>query len=506
MFRREVIIPWNSVWCGYDMRMAAERFPLSVSETLGQFVIAPLGGEHKSRERTGMVRVGDKRVELEVSPELTPSIEWESRPDGSWVGISPAAEPADFVVHGTLATAPGAITLWGVRTVHRQSLGWAAPGMDTPGRQMMDADWCLVGDHLPDPSATFGEVRIDVSNLHDWGGISGVRHTFPLDGKGERAWILDSPDSVVAPLNQVDGEIALSPSATMSPPSKDGFRVTTNTLAIATRSSGWTLQEALFLVAQPIANLMTILSGSRSEVRALSVHRDGRAIDVYGSGISGSAPAGGGDLLVFRHDVGIDLLPGWLELDYRVAPVPEILAAAYSDEFTTIDTEALSLAAAAETLHRLLHPGEKRFSAGDLNIAVDAVKASEMPDGVKDSLVNALNTWWGDKSYPQRIRDLARPVAEVIPQCFGKLSRWVTQIVSQRVSLAHGLAGAEPRESADILRMHSLTRSLRWMLTLRLLLEAGVKPEVLSNAVSRSERFSRDRRIWQQEWPDIYQV
>ncbi|MGY1965519.1 ApeA N-terminal domain 1-containing protein [Nocardia gipuzkoensis] len=485
--------------------MSFPKFPSSSSESLGQFGIVDSDENLQGRERTGVVRIDGQRVELEVSPEITPSIDWVEQEDGSWAGTSPSSEPADFVVLGTLAMSPGQTTLWGANTVARRTLGFARPGKDSAGSQRIRASWCLVGECIADPTRLFQELTIEVTNLHEWGGLSGVRHTFPREGGGPRTWQLDMPDSVSAPLQTGDGELSLVPIATMSSPSMSGFSVTANSrVVVKAYSAGWTLRTALSEVVLPLEALMTILSGTRCQVKALTLSDDDVSAEVYGRHIEPSAPKTAGDLLLTRRGAGIELLTRWLELSKKVAPVPEIIAAAYSGEFQTIDTEALSLATAAEALHRLLHPDEMRFEPDEIEAAKAAVSATEMPSHIKGSLISALGTYWAEKSYPQRIKQLAEPVAEAVPECIGKLNKWKSEIVQQRVSLAHGISGDEPRTPDDLLKMYSLTRSLRWMLTLRLLLAAGVGPDQLHAAVQGSERFASDARQWKRDWPTIY--
>ncbi|WP_063038385.1 HEPN domain-containing protein [Nocardia grenadensis] len=145
-----------------------------------------------------------------------------------------------------------------------------------------------------------------------------------------------------------------------------------------------------------------------------------------------------------------------------------------------------------------------RFEPDEIESAKTAVSATEMPSRIRDSLISALDTYWAEKSYPQRIQQLAEPVAEAVPACIGKLNRWKSAIVDQRVSLAHGISGDEPRTPDDLVKMSSLTTSLRWMLTLRLFLAAGVGADQLHSAVQGSERFASDARRWKRDWPRIY--
>jgi hypothetical protein len=59
-------------------------------------------------------------------------------------------------------------------------------------------------------------------------------------------------------------------------------------------------------------------------------------------------------------------------------------------------------------------------------------------------------------------------------------------------------------ETDQILRMSALNRSLQWMLTLRLLLEAGIDAAVLKTVTSELDRYRADRAQWRKAWPRIF--
>ncbi|MGB3485175.1 MAG: HEPN domain-containing protein [Mycobacterium sp.] len=104
----------------------------------------------------------------------------------------------------------------------------------------------------------------------------------------------------------------------------------------------------------------------------------------------------------------------------------------------------------------------------------------------------------------KRVQALAEPVAAAIPACVGHLGRWKKAVVDQRIALAHGL-GQSGLSTHQLRQMSSLNQSLHWMLTLRLLLEAGVDGAVLSAATEQSERFKNQRRNWIYCWPRVFQ-
>ncbi|WP_330359038.1 HEPN domain-containing protein, partial [Mycobacteroides abscessus] len=136
-------------------------------------------------------------------------------------------------------------------------------------------------------------------------------------------------------------------------------------------------------------------------------------------------------------------------------------------------------------------------------VPLKAVEASNMPTEVSQSLSTALRQYWHEYSYPQRVKALAEPVAEAVPACIGRLSRWKEQVVNQRIALAHGL-GQNGLSVDQIRRMHALNQSLHWMLTLRLFMEAGIDGSILAKTTEDSERFNDQCHNWRHSWPKVF--
>lgn len=173
------------------------------------------------------------------------------------------------------------------------------------------------------------------------------------------------------------------------------------------------------------------------------------------------------------------------------------------NEFPTVEAQALSLATAVEALHRTLFPRARRFSVEVIDESLEALAVSNIPSPVAETLASALQQYWHEYSYPQRVRALAEPVSAAVPECVGRLGRWKNAVVEQRIALAHGMESGR-LEADQILRMSTLNKSLQWMLALRLLLEAGVPPATLAEAAAQSERFVDDRAQWTRHWPRVF--
>lgn len=477
--------------------MASGDFPTKERQSIGQFWLP--GSE--AEPVTGVIEVTGSRVSLDVSPGLTPFHTFT--PFGAGFAVGTTEDPTNMVVLGTIPTTPRLVTLWDALTVHRHGVGMPLPGQPDASLQSLSATWCLVGDHIPNRDTRFYGVRADITNLAEWASMSVISTTFYPDNQYKRSWHVDvSGQSLDVELLNDAGYLTLSPSATTSWPTIRGFNVATASQFEVELFHGWTLGEALERAILPLADLMVILAGTTSVVRSVDLWAN-EWCSLHGHRIDPDGPMAAGELLFTREQVGLDFLARWLDLHYRTTPVPQILAAIIRREFPTVEAEALSLATAVEALHRTLSPNARRFSEDEIGASLTALNASEVPGAVAETLASALRQYWHEYSYPKRVRALAEPVADAVPACIGRLGRWKNEVVEQRISLAHGM-GHGRLEADQALRMSTLNRSLLWMLTLRLLLEAGVHPSVLAEATTNSERFDSDRRLWTVHWPDVF--
>lgn len=84
-----------------------------------------------------------------------------------------------------------------------------------------------------------------------------------------------------------------------------------------------------------------------------------------------------------------------------------------------------------------------------------------------------------------------------------KIGKWKEAVRAQRVAGAHGL-GEEAAHTPDFLDVHALNQSLRWVLTFRLLLKAGVTREQLAEVARRSQRYENAVRQWDHQLPQIF--
>lgn len=520
--------------------MPAPKFPLSPAQSVGRFWNA----ETPDTTATGTCKVSDDGSEIDIFGQLSPSHSTSSTPHT----LTPRAidEAVDFDIHGDLPVAPGSVTFTGCHTIRRRSLGVFNSARQ---HQVIGADWCIAGAHVRADTRYTG-VRLRVSYLEEWARTPGLEQTHQFDPTVV-AITWSPPDSATAPFNEFDQNATVETHtvATVSPIDFHGGGIqTANWLSLA-GLNGWTLEEAVARFVIPTQLLMSLLSGRRARITHLEVsttaegtaHDAGapdaagttekfpaevpnstskvtnvtgesgagehegarpRWLQVYGHVVETNYDAPAADLLLGLDTFNLEHFARWCTMTTDLSPVPHVLSAATAGEFLTVETEAISLATAAEGLHRLLHPEQERFTDDDIAAAIEGVEAATIPVEVKMSLTSALGQYWGEPSHPQRMEALAERVADAAPGCVGRINRWKSQVTSQRVALAHGLA-SEDNDDA-ITQTHALTRSLHWALTIRLLQQAGVPDAELATALDESTAYQRDQRMWTTAWPKIF--
>ncbi|MGB3485954.1 MAG: hypothetical protein WBB07_27505 [Mycobacterium sp.] len=400
--------------------MRTGDFPSTTSQTLGQFWVP------SSEDSTvpGILEIDGPDVQLQVSPELTPMFTIEKTGPGSST-VKIVDEPDDMAILGSIPLRPLKVTLWDAYTAAHNQIGGpflAQRGRGT-SRQTLRATWCVVGNHLPDPNTPLYGARPEVTNLTEWAQISPLSITVHPGDNLKLDWHMNLRNkSQDVELPNGAGYLTLSPSAVTNRPNLRGLHVTTTCQLEIELIHGWSLRDITVRVAQPLADLMTLLSGKPCVTRSLDVWAD-TWCSVHGYQIDPSGAESAGELFFTRPQVHPEFLPRWLELHHRLTPVPQILAAVVRNEFPTVEADALSLATAVESLHRALEPGARRFTSEHINESLSAIEESTMPKNVAHAVSTALRQYLYEYSYPQRVSVAMRKSPSVASRKYPLVAR-----------------------------------------------------------------------------------
>ena len=489
---------WQVHGMTQDGLMPIREFPVDPDQVVGKFWAATT---QPSESSDGVCSVHAGTIEVEVARPLTPSMV----PLGTGPGLVPAREEGPWTLHGSLPISPGAVTLLGVRTAHRLHSFPSSQG--GPELHRLRADWCLAGAHVDGLHARYNGVRARFTHLELWARASGLKLQVQVKPEHSFKYTYASPEAIEVPFEEFgqNASLTLRTSAQLGSPDEWGVQIMTNNLLELDGIEGWTLEEIQARFVIPVKVLLTLLAGAKCEATHLEVQVEDRWCPVYGAPIAASAPRPSKkDLLLDRAGLGLDVLASWCGLATRLSPGPHVVASATEGAFVTVQSEALALTTAAEGLDRVLYPGSRRFTEDQVADAVACLEGSSVATPVREALSDALSTYLYEDSYPTRVRRLADAVAQAAPGCVGRANRWARAIVDMRVGLAHALGSEGETPDDALLAMYARTRSLRWALLLRILLEAGVPAGHLATALSSSRRYEFDERQWRELMPDVF--
>lgn len=274
--------------------------------------------------------------------------------------------------------------------------------------------------------------------------------------------------------------------------------------------------EAHFV--RPLVSLFTLATDRLCSPLAMQVQEespDGPWWDVYSAALQ--ADDDNDDLrwdlprwLLQPPDIGLRQVGLWLDKASLLGPLPAVVTDLAQAPAISLDTQALLLATVAEGLHRRLYPGDLRFHENrELNAEVaDRVQAAGAeaaglvrPDA--KAAVNGLLSHVGDPGYAGRLKRLAGVAEVAAPGVTGRTSRWKTLVSDIRNEYAHRI-GDGFLDDRDIDNRMTVVFSLRWLLTVVLLLQSDVDASVLRTRLTSHENYQRflaDAQVW---CPKIY--
>jgi hypothetical protein len=183
----------------------------------------------------------------------------------------------------------------------------------------------------------------------------------------------------------------------------------------------------------------------------------------------------------------------WVSKFDDLRSIPSSVVRSMRGSGVVLDSQLLEFAAAAEGLHRRVM--DKRRTASYTRQEAKAVrKSARQAAGDNELLEEAVLKALGhlsDISYPERLGELlgrAREAMHSIDEW--DCAEWKARVVEIRNGLAHRVPADHRPPWKDPWREEvAVMNSLRWLLTVVLLLESGIPPSVVAGRLDRHQRY-----------------
>jgi ApeA N-terminal domain 1 len=406
------------------------------------------------------------------------------RPDGLTETALAICED-EPTVHGRLYRGGiGKVTLFASRTVEYRGTMWD----DEFGEQVLEGEWALLGSHVDDDFRA-ERCTFRIRYLEEWANRGHVQLEYAPDGSSGRL-SYQKPDDLVSTLEELG--VSLRVRTRLKPPSWkiNGSGFSYHTYFMLENLPRITLSELFSAYVGPVSRLATLCIGKDAPPVSISI---ASAPDDRWSVVRHPVIDGEGDHqqvlapLMSMDDLGLDGIARWIIRHPSLAPVPALVSnLSVSIAERTVENQLLELAATCEGLHRRLYPELRRMTRRQADkqrrLARDAV------DEKYRTWVNQALGHLDQVSYQERLEYLLERVSPVAPEVIGKRSEWIGQVKNARNGFAHQLLGA----GLDVTTIESgnaLALSLKWVLTILLLREAGVNDELLRRRVQGCEEY-----------------
>jgi hypothetical protein len=436
---------------------------------------------------------------VEVAGEFTPFLERIKIDENGTSHFGPAPMGnEDLTVQGRLGGILGAVTVIGASTRHRSNniFGGLA-------EHVVEGRYALVGAHVDSADHLFDAARLRLYGLHDWARLPGLSVSLSSD-RNSVDIDYEAPEPMESPLDGLGGVITVEPAWTLPQANVSGVSIETHAWLTWKISEGRTLDDLMRDLVVPTATLLTLLFNEDCPVLALQVHDNvsDRWLDVYSPVVQDPPESRPKAPVLSLTQFGLSSLATWLDGFATLSPLPQLVAGATNPTGRSVQNQLLELAAAAEGLHRRLHPKARQLSPEQVEADLQALAAASISPATGELLKNALATYLWEPSYPQRLRHLVAETAEAAPGVAGKQNKWRNRVANARIGFAHSLPGGS--EDEDVFAWFTIARSLRWLLTTRLLMEVGLPAEALSQALTSSNDYSNFLTAARRDLPDVY--
>lgn len=275
------------------------------------------------------------------------------------------------------------------------------------------------------------------------------------------------------------------------------------------------IEEVERFVLGPLNSLFTLLTAARTVPATLRVTTDAGTELLVRRRARDMAANPSSDLWLNPSQLGTASLQAWYALSNQLTPLPTALAKTIAAEGLDVEVRILTLAAAAEAIHRTLHDEKvmtKDQASRIRKAAVEAVPAEAR------ARVEAMLGGLRDMSFGDRLLNLAGRLGlhgyEICgPEVFDVKTRqlskkvgrgaWLESLKQARNGFAHQSRRSPGQLRRYALEMQVLYETLRWATTAWLLLELDLPPDEIVAAMRRSSAYERFRLRLLDTWPEV---
>jgi hypothetical protein len=194
--------------------------------------------------------------------------------------------------------------------------------------------------------------------------------------------------------------------------------------------------------------------------------------------------------LIRDSDLSVDILAKWVDRAHVLGPLPGAYASLLENDLS-VEAQSLILTTVTEGLHRVLYPETVRFTVehGEMvrEAAIEAVRSVDADESTV-SAVKGFLSHVHEVGYAKRLDDLATRAEVLVPGIVGKRNKWKRLVYDIRNRYAHQTS-ADWMEDDDLDQVLTTAQSLRWVLRLLLLDQAGLAPELLFTRFARHQPY-----------------
>lgn len=423
----------------------------------------PVNEERKLYGRMNVTDDGD--IKVEIGDDLTEPFEPQD-PD-SPVGLIEFRDDEDEdtqVVHGWLTSSPRAVTLVDAYTFHRSVARRAAIPVS---EQFVRPIYGFRGAHV-DETTSFNRVRFHVSGTEAWLN----RLDFTLNGDNENpAFIEHHPSKFIRGTLKDGTSLRLRPLRDFRM-DHTGFRLINSIwFDINTKvGAGWRELDRRYVT--PMCTLATLCTERQAELTEAWVEREHRWLEVLGTGstatdklVDSLEPE---RVVVPMSAIGVEGIALWLDQTDKLGPLPPVVASSIAGSNTSsIETQVLELTTLVDGLHKRIVDSSKR-------------------------------------KYNFRLAGLV-DVAETVldKELTSDRAAWLKAVGTARQDFGHRQNDflSQGRSVDDLV---VILKSLRYLFRVVLLLQTGIKPELLGTLIRSSPSWALFQKQAKRLMPELY--